>query len=128
MAALKTCFYIYLDASDADEKMEFLKRSEAQLEKLEKIKTQIYELTDFLVNVLKVDDLGAQFPYKVTFHDACSALREYGVKDEPRQLLSKVKGLELIEMDESETCCGFGGTFAVKHAAISVAIFAIFFS
>lgn len=95
---------------------------EAQLEKLEKIKTQIYELTDFLVNVLKVDDLGAQFPYKVTFHDACSALREYGVKDEPRQLLSKVKGLELIEMDESETCCGFGGTFAVKHAAISVAM------
>lgn len=94
----------------------------AQLEKLEKIKTQIYELTDFLVNVLKVDDLGAQFPYKVTFHDACSALREYGVKDEPRQLLSKVKGLELIEMDESETCCGFGGTFAVKHAAISVAM------
>ena len=93
-----------------------------QMEKLEKIKPQIYELTDFLVNVLKVDDLGAQFPHKVTFHDACSALREYGVKDEPRQLLSKVKGLELIEMEESETCCGFGGTFAVKNTAISVAM------
>ena len=93
-----------------------------QMAKLDKIKPQIYELTDFLVNVLKVDDFGAQFPHKVTFHDACSALREYGVKDEPRQLLSKVKGLELIEMEESETCCGFGGTFAVKNTAISVAM------
>lgn len=93
-----------------------------QMAKLDKIKPQIYELTDFLVNVLKVDDFGAQFPHKVTFHDACSALREYGVKEEPRQLLSKVKGLELIEMEESETCCGFGGTFAVKNAAISVAM------
>ena len=81
-----------------------------------------YELSDFLVNVLKVTDLGAEFKHKVTFHDSCSALREYGIKEEPRQLLSKVKGLELIEMEESETCCGFGGTFAVKNSSISSAM------
>lgn len=81
-----------------------------------------YELSDFLVNVLKTDDLGATFNHKVTFHDSCSALREYGIKKEPRQLLSKVKGLELIEMEEPETCCGFGGTFAVKNTAISSAM------
>jgi L-lactate dehydrogenase complex protein LldE len=86
------------------------------------IKNNIFELTDFLVNVLKIEDLGAKFPHKVTFHDSCSALREYGIKDEPRKLLAQVEGLELIEMEESDTCCGFGGTFAVKNSAISVAM------
>ncbi len=92
------------------------------LQRHAKMKGQIYELSDFLVNVLKVVDLGAKFPHKVTFHDSCSALREYGIKDEPRLLLSHVEGLELIEMEESETCCGFGGTFAVKNNAISSAM------
>ncbi len=86
------------------------------------LKNKIYELTDFLVNVLKVEKLGASFPHTVTFHDSCSALREYGIKDEPRKLLAQVAGLELIEMEESETCCGFGGTFAVKNPAISTAM------
>jgi L-lactate dehydrogenase complex protein LldE len=86
------------------------------------MKDKIFELSDFLVNKLGIDDLGAKFPHKVTFHDSCSALREYGIKDEPRQLLRKVEGLELIEMTESETCCGFGGTFAVKHSHISTAM------
>jgi len=86
------------------------------------MKNTIYELSDFLVNILKVTDLGATFPHKITFHDSCSALREYGIRDEPRTLLSHVKGLELIEMEESETCCGFGGTFAVKNKAISTAM------
>jgi L-lactate dehydrogenase complex protein LldE len=86
------------------------------------IKNSVYELSDFLVNVLKVENLGAKFPHKVTFHDSCSALREYGIKDEPRQLLAQVEGLELIEMEESETCCGFGGTFAIKNNAISSAM------
>jgi L-lactate dehydrogenase complex protein LldE len=72
------------------------------------IKNQIFELSDFLINKLGIDDLGATFNHKVTFHDSCSALREYGIKEEPRQLLRKVKGLELIEMNECETCCGFG--------------------
>lgn len=83
---------------------------------------KIYELTDFLINVLKRDDYGASFPAKATFHDGCAALREYGLKDEPRRLLSKVKGLELIEMIDTDVCCGFGGTFAVKHEAISTAM------
>jgi L-lactate dehydrogenase complex protein LldE len=92
------------------------------LERHALIKDKTYELSDFLVNVLKVTNLGARFPHKVTFHDSCSALREYGIKDEPRILLSQVEGLELVEMDESEVCCGFGGTFAVKNNAISSAM------
>jgi len=86
------------------------------------MKDTVYELSDFLVNILHVENLGATFPHQVTFHDSCAALREYGIKDEPRRLLSRVKGLELIEMPESDTCCGFGGTFAVKNNAISTAM------
>jgi L-lactate dehydrogenase complex protein LldE len=94
----------------------------AKLSECERVTKLGFELTDFLVNVLKIDNFGATFNHKVTFHDSCSALREYGIKDEPRRLLSKVKGLELIEMEESETCCGFGGTFAVKNTSISSAM------
>jgi len=82
----------------------------------------IYEFSDFLVNVLKKDDLGAVFEAKVSYHDSCAALRECGIKEEPRKLLAKVQGLELIEMKETDVCCGFGGTFAVKHEAISTAM------
>jgi len=94
----------------------------ALLERHASIKNTIYELSDFLVNVLNVENLGAKFPHKVTFHDSCSALREYGLKDESRRLLAQVEGLELIEMNESDTCCGFGGTFAVKNKDISTAM------
>src|SRR6476660_3139629 len=79
-----------------------------------------YELTDFLVNVLQYDDFGARFEGSVTYHDSCAALRECGIKKEPRLLLEKVKGLELVEMNDVETCCGFGGTFAVKFEPISI--------
>jgi len=92
------------------------------LERHSQIKGKIFELSDFLINVLKVSAFGSKFHHKVTFHDSCSALREYGIKDEPRKLLSHVEGLELIEMEESETCCGFGGTFAVKNNSISSAM------
>ena len=92
------------------------------ISKHEAIKNNFFELTDFLVNVLKLENLGASFEHKVTFHDSCSALREYGIKDEPRILLNNVKGLELIEMEECDTCCGFGGTFSVKNTAISTAM------
>ncbi|MBK8952889.1 MAG: (Fe-S)-binding protein [Chitinophagaceae bacterium] len=81
---------------------------------------RIYEFTDFLVNVLKVEDFGAILEGKATYHDSCAALRECGVKKEPRKLLSNVKGLELIEMADSDTCCGFGGTFSVKFDPISI--------
>lgn len=86
------------------------------------IKPRLFELSDFLVNHLKVVDFGASFPHKVTYHDACSALREYGIKEEPRQLLSHVKGLQLVEMHDNDVCCGFGGTFSVKHKHISSAM------
>ena len=81
-----------------------------------------FELSEFLIHILKVDDLGATFNGKATYHDSCAALRECKVKQEPRQLLSKVKGLELVEMADVETCCGFGGTFAVKFEPISIAM------
>ncbi len=86
------------------------------------LQRNIFEFTDFLVNILKVTDVGASFNGKVTYHDACSALRDYGLKDEPRSLLRNVKGLELIEMKNTDVCCGFGGTFSVKHEAISTAM------
>lgn len=92
----------------------------AQFEKF--LKPRLFELSDFLVNHLKVVDFGATFPHKATYHDACSALREYGIKEEPRKLLAHVKGLELIEMHDNEVCCGFGGTFSVKHKHISTAM------
>jgi len=86
------------------------------------IKGRVIELSDFLVNQIQMTDFGAHFPHKITYHDACSALREYGLKDEPRTLLSKVTGLELVEMEENTTCCGFGGTFMVKFVPISTAM------
>lgn len=84
--------------------------------------SKCHEFSSFLVNVLKVTDLGASFPHKVTFHDGCHGLRELNNKRPPRELLAKVRGLELIEMKEAETCCGFGGTFSVKFPAISTAM------
>ena len=83
---------------------------------------KVFELSDFLVNVLGVEDLGASFPAKVTYHDSCAALRECNIKQEPRKLLSQVQGLQLVEMNDVETCCGFGGTFAVKFEPISAAM------
>ena len=84
------------------------------------IKSKVYEISEFLIDVLKIEDLGATFNGKATYHDACGALRECGIKTGPRQLLSHVKGLELMEMKESETCCGFGGAFSVKFETISI--------
>jgi len=86
------------------------------------LKKNIFEFTDFLVNVLKVDDVGARFEHSVTYHDSCAALREYGLKDEPRKLLKQVRGLELREMKDNDVCCGFGGTFAVKFEPVSTAM------
>jgi L-lactate dehydrogenase complex protein LldE len=87
-----------------------------------KLKRNIFELTDFIVNVMQVQDVGATFESVVTYHDSCAALREYGIREEPRILLRHVRGLELREMNDSDVCCGFGGTFAVKHEAISTAM------
>lgn len=88
--------------------------------KVSKVRSYLFEFTEFLVDVLKVEDIGAAFDGKATYHDACGALRECGIKRQPRQLLAHVRGLDLVEMAESETCCGFGGTFAVKFEPISI--------
>lgn len=93
-----------------------------QEELAKKIAAKTFEFSDFLVTKLGVTELGAKFPHKVTFHDGCHGLRELGVKKSPRELLSKVAGLELVEMAEAETCCGFGGTFATKFPMISTAM------
>jgi L-lactate dehydrogenase complex protein LldE len=89
---------------------------------IDSFKTNVFELSDFLVNEMKIVDLGAKFDGIATYHDSCAALRECKIKSEPRKLLEKVAGLELVEMNETETCCGFGGTFAVKFEDISVAM------
>ena len=78
-----------------------------------------WELTDFLANVLKLDAVPGTFAGMVTYHDSCAGLREMGVKNQPRVLLARVSGLTLREMTECETCCGFGGTFALKYGEIS---------
>ncbi len=86
------------------------------------LQSRIFELSDFLVNVVKITDFKATFPANATYHDSCAALRECRIKNEPRQLLEKVSGLKLNEMKDVETCCGFGGTFAVKFDSISAAM------
>jgi L-lactate dehydrogenase complex protein LldE len=81
-----------------------------------------YELSEFLLDVLGVDDVGAHFPHVVTYHPTCHSLRLLGVGDRPRRLLEKVGGLTLIDLPAADECCGFGGTFAVKNADTSVAM------
>lgn len=81
---------------------------------------RIFEFSEFMVNVLHVEDVGASLNGKATYHDSCAGLRECRIKEEPRKLLNKVKGLSITEMNDVETCCGFGGTFAVKFEPISI--------
>ncbi len=86
------------------------------------VANKTFEFSDFLVTKLGVTDLGARFPARVTFHDGCHGLRELDLKQQPRTLLSHVRDLELLEMSEAETCCGFGGTFSTKFPMISSAM------
>jgi len=83
---------------------------------------RVFEFSEFLVKVAKVMEVGAEFPHRVTVHDSCHGLRELHVKQEPRELLRHVRGLELVEMSHGEECCGFGGTFSVKFGMISAAM------
>lgn len=80
---------------------------------------KVFEFSRFLLEVARVEDVGARLEQVVTYHDSCHALRELGIKDGPRRLLANVRGLELREMDTAEECCGFGGTFSVKFAEVS---------
>ncbi len=86
------------------------------------IQSNIYELSDFLVNIAKKDYFGAELEGRAVYHDSCGALRECHIKNEPRALLKKVHGLDMVEMKDTETCCGFGGTFSVKFEGISSAM------
>jgi L-lactate dehydrogenase complex protein LldE len=86
------------------------------------IASRVFEFSEFLVKVLGVTDTGASCSAKVTYHDCCHLRNELGIISEPRALITGVKGVELVEMKQSDVCCGFGGTFAVKYSAISGAI------
>ena len=85
----------------------------------EALSAKTHELVSFLTDVMGQESVEARFPHKVTYHDACSGLRELGVERQPRALLASVQGLELAEMAEAQICCGFGGTFCVKYPDIS---------
>lgn len=91
----------------------------AMSERVRLLAARTFELTDFLANVLKIGSVPGSFEGTVTYHDCCAGLREMGVKSQPRALLAKVAGIELREMAECETCCGFGGTFSIKFGEIS---------
>jgi L-lactate dehydrogenase complex protein LldE len=82
----------------------------------------VYELSEFLIDVLGVEDVGASFPHRVTLHPTCHSIRALGIGDRPERLLRAVRGIELVELDGARECCGFGGTFAVKNADVSIAM------
>jgi L-lactate dehydrogenase complex protein LldE len=82
----------------------------------------LYELTEFICDVLGTDDVGATFPHRVTMHPTCHSLRLLRVGDRPRRLLEHVRGIDLVDLPDARECCGFGGTFAVKNADVSMAM------
>ena len=92
------------------------------LQRAQALAARTYEFTEYLVDVLGVEDVGARYRGKVTYHDSCHLLRGIGVKEQPRALLRQVQGAEFIEMERSDQCCGFGGAFSVKYADISTAL------
>lgn len=104
---VRNCFPILFENSSA-------------LNDVKSLQSRTFEFSEFLVNVLKVEHFGASLNAWATYHDSCAGLRECHIKSEPRRLLANVKGLELVEMKDVETCCGFGGTFAVKFESISI--------
>lgn len=91
-------------------------------EAVEELGPKVYELSEFLVDVLGVTDVGAYYPHSVTYHPTCHSLRMLGVGDRPRQLLEAVRGIRLVDLPGDDQCCGFGGTFAVKNADTSIAM------
>jgi len=96
--------------------------SAAFVEAVEAVVAKTYELSEFLIDVLGVEDVGAYFPHTVTFHPTCHAVRMAKIGDRPTRLLSHVKGLTLLPLEDSDQCCGFGGTFAVKNDKLSAAM------
>jgi L-lactate dehydrogenase complex protein LldE len=101
---------------------ELFKDDERRLLEVEQLAKRTYELTEFLVNVLKVEDVGASFSARVALHHSCHLLRELNVRTETQRLLENVKGIDLVKLDRAETCCGFGGLFSIKYPHISGSI------
>ena len=101
---------------------DLFRNSPELLKKASMLSEKTYEFSDFLVNVLKTTDVGAKYDGKVTYHDSCHMLRELRVKDAPRELIDSVKGIEFIEMEMHDACCGFGGTFSIKFPNVSVSM------
>ena len=95
---------------------------EALARRAEAVAAKTYELSELLVDVLGVEDVGASFPHRVTYHPTCHSLRMLRVDDKPLRLLRNVRGLELVELPQADSCCGFGGTFALKNADTSTAM------
>lgn len=95
---------------------------QALLADVQKLAEKTFELSEFIVNVLGIEDVGAYYPHKVTYHPTCHAARVLRVGEAPLKLLKNVKGLELLELPSKDQCCGFGGTFAVKNAETSTAM------
>jgi L-lactate dehydrogenase complex protein LldE len=93
-----------------------------RLSKVERLVKKWYEFSEFLVKVLKLEDVGARFPHKVTYHDSCHLLRELGIEDPPRKLIRGVRAIDFVELEDYRLCCGFGGTFSVKFPEVSVAM------
>jgi L-lactate dehydrogenase complex protein LldE len=124
LAELEGCDYVVVPSGSCAGMIrvhypDLFRDAPGELERVQRVCARTYELTDFLVSVLKVRSVPGAFAGEVTYHDACSGLRELDVKAQPRALLAQVPGLTLKEMDEAETCCGFGGLFAVKFGEIS---------
>lgn len=92
------------------------------LAKVEKLRTRLFEFSEFLVKVMKIEDVGARFPHRIAYHDSCHLLRELGIESEPRTLLRGVRDIELLDLKDHQLCCGFGGTFSVKFPEVSAAM------
>lgn len=90
--------------------------------KVQRLRERFFEFSEFLVKIMNAEDLGASFPHRVAYHDACHLYRELGIEAEPRKLIRAVKGIELVELQDNRLCCGFGGTFSVKFPEVSVAM------
>ena len=103
---------------------ELLQDDAAWLQRARQVAGKTFELTEYLVDILGVDDLGAHYDGKITYHDSCHLLRCLRVKEQPRRLLRKVAGAEFVELYDSDKCCGFGGAFSMKYADISAALVA----
>ena len=110
-AAMIRIFYTQLFHDDPDLR-----------EAAEELAVRVYEFSEFLVKVLGVDEVESRFDGKVTYHPSCHLMRELGVSEEPKTLITNVEGAELVEMNQATACCGFGGTFSVKYPQISAAM------